>query len=57
MTQNISPGKENVHHDELLNALEATKYTTRENLISLTIVLVTLFVHLIFTMALHVVPE
>jgi hypothetical protein len=57
MTQSSSSGKENVYRDELINALEATQYTTRENMISLIIVLVTLFVHLVFTMTLHVVPE
>ncbi|MHA2253373.1 MAG: hypothetical protein ACXAD7_23630 [Candidatus Kariarchaeaceae archaeon] len=44
-------------YKEILERLKATRYTTRENVISLFIVVITLFFHLVFTMALHILPE
>ena len=39
---------------EFLDRLEATRFTTTENLVSLTVIVVTLFFHLVFTMAFHI---
>jgi len=40
---------------EFFDYLEATKFTSTENLISLTIIATTLFFHVVFTMAFHIV--
>ena len=37
--------------------IEAARFTSKENIVSLFIVVMTLFFHLVFTMALHAVPE
>ena len=41
--------------DVLDDKLEALKFTTNENLISLSVIVITLFFHLVFTMGFHIV--
>ncbi|MHA2501933.1 MAG: hypothetical protein ACXAE3_03610 [Candidatus Kariarchaeaceae archaeon] len=41
--------------EEFMDKLRATSFTTMENLVSLTVILVTVFFHLVFTMAFHIV--
>lgn len=39
---------------EFIDKLKATEFTTSENLLSLTVIVITLFFHLVFTMAFHI---
>lgn len=41
--------------EEFMDKLEAASYTTTENMISLLIIAVTLFFHVVFTMAFHLI--
>lgn len=41
--------------EEFFDRLEAVKFTSSENLISMFVIVTTLFFHLVFTMAFHVI--
>ncbi len=52
----ILSGGEPLMKEELFDHLEATKFSTNENVISMLALTMTLFFHLVFTMALHFLP-
>ncbi len=43
--------------EDLIDYFNAAKFTSKENLMTLLAVTMTLFFHLVFTMALHFLPE